>query len=69
MIGNATYSIYLIHNPLQMILVRVFPKISTVISLILALLLSLIVCSIFGYFYFLVFEKGAINKVKSSVTN
>ncbi len=67
-IGNATYSIYLIHNPLQAIIIRTYPQINSVISLIFALLLSLAVCTALGYVYFLVFEKWASSKLKSIVT-
>jgi peptidoglycan/LPS O-acetylase OafA/YrhL len=67
MVGNATYSIYLIHNPLQMILIRLFPKISTIASASLALLVVLILSSSVGYGYYLVFEKKAISIVKSKL--
>ncbi|TBX66365.1 acyltransferase [Flavobacterium silvisoli] len=69
MIGNATYSIYLIHNPLQMIVLRFYPKITTSVSLILALFLVLFLSSLMGYCYYLVFEKRAINFVKSKPLN
>ncbi|MDI1256587.1 MAG: acyltransferase [Flavobacterium sp.] len=57
MIGNATYSIYLIHNPLQMILIRFLPRINAVYEIALTLLLTLIISSFFGYIYYFVFEK------------
>jgi len=65
MVGNATYSIYLIHNPLQMILIRLFPKISSIASVIAALLTVLILSSVVGYAYYLIFEKKAMNSIKS----
>jgi peptidoglycan/LPS O-acetylase OafA/YrhL len=65
MVGNATYSIYLIHNFLQMILIRFFPKITSIISVIVALVLVLILSCIVGYGYYLVFEKKAILIIKS----
>jgi exopolysaccharide production protein ExoZ len=68
LIGNATYSIYLIHNPLQMIVIRLYPKISSSTSLILALLLCIVLSIVFGYLYFLLFEKYPIRKIKSLVT-
>ena len=67
MIGNATYSIYLIHNPLQMILLRIYPKINSTVNLIFALLLVLVVSSSIGYVYYLLFEKKAIAIVKSKL--
>lgn len=64
LVGNATYSIYLIHNPLQMIVVRFFPKINNLFSVALALFLVIISASLIGYLYYLVFEKAAIQRIK-----
>jgi len=69
LIGNATYSIYLIHNPLQMLIVRGFPEISSTIMVIFALLISIGVCCVMGYIYYIVFEKWGIKKVKSIIDN
>lgn len=59
--------IYLIHNPLQMILIRFFPKITTIASLMIALTLVLTLSSIVGYGYYLIFEKKAIHNIKSKL--
>lgn len=67
LIGNATYSIYLLHNPLQAILIRIYPKINSSINMLIALLIVLIISSLIGYLYYLVFEKRAIQKVKAVV--
>ncbi|WP_081897855.1 acyltransferase [Flavobacterium sp. 83] len=67
MVGNATYSIYLIHNPLQMILIRFFPKITSVVGVIAALIVVLILASVVGYGYYLLFEKKAIHIIKSKL--
>jgi exopolysaccharide production protein ExoZ len=67
MIGNATYSIYLVHNPLQMIFIRVYPKINSTLTLIFALFLVVVFCCIIGYMYYLLFEKKAIALVKNSL--
>jgi peptidoglycan/LPS O-acetylase OafA/YrhL len=67
MVGNATYSIYLIHNPLQMILIRLFPKINSTANAILALVAVLILSSAFGYMYYLIFEKKVMKSVKSKI--
>lgn len=67
MVGNATYSIYLIHNFLQMILIRFFPKITTIIGVLAALILVLILSCYVGYGYYLVFEKRAIQLIKSKL--
>lgn len=63
LIGNATYSIYLIHNPLQMIVVRYLPSLSWMLILVIVL----IICSITGYVYYLIFEKYCLNKIKSLI--
>ena len=67
LVGNATYSIYLIHNPLQMILIRSHPKITSIISLMVALAIVLILSSVVGYVYYFIFEKKAINSIKSKL--
>ena len=65
LIGNATYSSYLVHNPLQMILYRIYPKINSITSLLFSLLLALLLLSsIGGYIYYLIFEKKLIHWVK-----
>lgn len=66
-VGNASYSIYLIHNPLQMIILRIYPKINSYASLILSLTLVLILSGIFGYLYYLIFEKKCINFIKFKI--
>ncbi|WP_269686374.1 acyltransferase family protein [Flavobacterium lacustre] len=67
MVGNATYSIYLIHNPLQMILIRLYPKITSITSLMVALVLVLILSCVVGYAYYFIFEKKAMNSIKSKL--
>lgn len=67
MVGNATYSIYLIHNPLQMILIRFFPKITTLASLMIILTLVLTLSGIVGHVYYLIFEKKTIHIIKSKL--
>ncbi len=60
MIGNATYSLYLVHNPLQMVLIRFFPKVDSVAAAWGVMALSLIVCTVVGYAYYYVMEKRAM---------
>lgn len=67
LVGNASYSIYLIHNPLQMLILRTYPKINSLPSLILSLVLVLFLSSIFGYLYYLTFEKKCMNFIKSKI--
>lgn len=64
MIGNATYSIYLVHNPLQMIVIRIYPKINSTVTLIFVILLVMASCCLAGYLYYLVFEKKVISMIK-----
>jgi peptidoglycan/LPS O-acetylase OafA/YrhL len=68
-IGNATYSIYLIHNPLQMLLIRILPKINSEIATFLNLILTLFVCSFFGHLYYLIFEKKIMRMIMAKITN
>jgi exopolysaccharide production protein ExoZ len=68
-IGNASYSIYLIHNPLQMITLRLYPKINSVTNIIVSLILVLLLSSLFGYLYYIIFEKKCIKFVKSKITS
>lgn len=65
--GNASYSIYLIHNPLQMIILRMYPKIHSILSLILSLSLVLILTTLIGYLYYHIFEKKIMNCIKSKI--
>ena len=67
LIGNATYSIYLIHNPLQMIIFRLLPKIDSSFWVFSAILSVLILSSFIGYLYYLLFEKWAITMFKSKL--
>lgn len=69
LIGNATYSIYLVHNPLQMIVIRIYPKITSIASLFMAAAVVLILSSIVGYVYYLIFEKKVMMKIKSKLVN
>ncbi len=66
-IGNASYSIYLIHNPLQMLILRLYPKINSITNTILALVIVLLLSSFFGYLYYLIFEKKCMNYIKSKI--
>lgn len=65
-IGNATYSIYLIHNPLQAFLVRLLPSfVNNFVVVFLELIIVIVVCCIVGLLYYLVFEKMLIKKIKN----
>ncbi|UOK43759.1 MULTISPECIES: acyltransferase family protein [Flavobacterium] len=69
LIGNATYSVYLIHNPLQMLVLRLWPKISNGFQFALALIFTLSLCCSLGYLYFVIFEKHVSRIVKSVIAN
>jgi hypothetical protein len=66
-IGNATYSIYLVHNPLQMIIIRFLPKIDQLFKTILSLLLVAFVSVVIGYLYSFIFEKKLISIIKEKI--
>lgn len=68
MIGNATYSIYLIHNPLQMIVLRLFPRIHSILGLLTGLFLVFLTTFSIGYAYYLVFEKKMITIIKTKLS-
>jgi exopolysaccharide production protein ExoZ len=63
-IGNATYSIYLVHNPLQMIVLRFLPKIDALISSLVALLIVILLSISVGYVYSFIFEKKGISVIR-----
>lgn len=67
MIGNATFSIYLIHNPLKVILIKLCPHVETLFGNIVVLFFVTICCLIAGYIYYLIFEKYFMNMVKSKI--
>ena len=64
-VGNASYSLYLLNNPLQSFFVRLLPKTEVQILVFLEFLLTIFICCIFSYLYYLIFEKRAISIVKS----
>jgi peptidoglycan/LPS O-acetylase OafA/YrhL len=66
-IGAASYSIYLIHNNLQTIIVRYFPKIMIEIRILLIILTSLLFSIIIGYVYYFIFEKRITNYFKKII--
>lgn len=67
MIGNATYSIYLIHGPLHSIIERFLPLTNSVFVYLLYIALISIICVITGYIYYLIFEDRIMNIVKEKL--
>ena len=56
LIGNATFSIYLLHDVIQTIVVRLFPKINLGFRIFMMLIISILVSCFLGYFYYRIFE-------------
>ena len=52
LIGNSSYSLYLVHNPLQSLLVRLFPKFSNQWLILSECFIVVLLCIIFGYGYY-----------------
>lgn len=65
LVGNATFSIYLIHNPLQALLTRYLPRVNYWVFF-LEFLFVIAVCCLIGYLYYSVFEVYIMKKVKKS---
>jgi ABC-type Na+ efflux pump permease subunit len=51
-----------------MILIRLFPKITSIAGVIVALVIVLTLSVSIGYGYFLIFEKKLISTIKSNLT-
>lgn len=64
LVGNASYSIYLVHNPLISVLVRIFKSPDGNFRHFVRLFLVICVCVAVGYLYYLVFEKALMKKAK-----
>lgn len=63
-LGNASYSIYLVHNPGISILVRVFQKFGGFLPSVLAFILIFVICCVVGIFYSKIFENYLLNLSK-----
>lgn len=68
LVGNATYSIYLIHNPIQMIIIRLYPKINSITGIFIVLMLTLTVSCFLGYLYYFIFENKLMTTIKKKIT-
>lgn len=64
-LGNSSYSLYLLHNPLQSMLVRVMPAANHHIVLLFELFIVIFLCCLVGYFYYLIFEKHLMSFLKN----
>ena len=65
LMGNSSYSLYLLHNPMQSVLVRFSPKSELQYVIFLEFSLVVIVIAILSYVYHLIFEKKVIALIKN----
>lgn len=63
-LGTISYSIYLIHNPLQMLIVRFYPKVQTELSFLFLVFLILFFVILTSWFYYNIFEKSVSNYLR-----
>lgn len=67
LLGNSSYSLYLLHNPLQSILVRIVPAVNHQWLILTELLIVIFLCCFISYFYYLIFEKHIMTFVKNKL--
>lgn len=65
--GMISYSIYLIHNPVQIFIVRLLPEIHSLILVFIVLLLILFVVHLMAWIYYQIFENSVTNQIKKRV--
>jgi exopolysaccharide production protein ExoZ len=65
LIGNATYSIYLVHNILISLINRFLPLSNSTFIYMLYISITFIICLIIGYVYYWIFEVRAMSIAKS----
>ena len=66
-IGNASYSIYLLHNPLISFLVRIFPQVEMLILDVLVFVFGFVICCLAGVLYSKIFEGFLMKKAKGTI--
>ena len=67
LLGNSSYSLYLLHNPLQSVLVRVVPKLNIQLFILIEFLMVIVTITFVSYLYYLIFEKKIISMVKEKL--
>lgn len=67
LMGNSSYSLYLLHNPSQSILVRFFPKSDSQFIIFAEFLIVISVIGVISYIYYSIFEKKIIAFIKSKL--
>ncbi len=66
-VGNASYSIYLVHSPLNSFIQRFLPHNNMLVVYVIYLVLITAVCVFSGYLYYYVFEKKIMLSVKNKL--
>ena len=64
LVGNASYSIYLVHDPIISLLVRLIHSNRTIVLFC----IFFVICCICGILYYFIFEKYVLNKTKKFVS-
>ncbi|WDF46951.1 acyltransferase [Chryseobacterium sp. KACC 21268] len=67
LMGNSSYSLYLLHNPMQSMLVRFFPKNDSQFIIFAEFFTVIFVIVLTSYIYYLIFEKKIIAVIKSKL--
>ena len=67
MLGNSSYSLYLLHNPLQSLLVRLLPDFNNYMVVFVEFLFVIFICCAMSYIYYLIFEKKLLNFIKAKL--
>lgn len=63
-LGNSSFSLYLLHNLLQSILVRLMPKSQSQSIVFMEFMIVIAICCAVSYIYYLIFEKYCIAELK-----
>lgn len=64
LVGNSSYSLYLLHNPMQSVFVRFFPKSNLQHLIFLEFFFVIMIIVMISYIYYLIFEKKIIAIIK-----
>ncbi|NGM89529.1 acyltransferase, partial [Parapusillimonas sp. SGNA-6] len=64
LIGNSSYSLYLVHGPLHAFIERYLPKTESLIIYVIYIVFVSAICLIAGYIYYFIFEKKCIQALR-----
>ncbi|WP_353137278.1 acyltransferase [Pseudopedobacter sp.] len=67
LIGNSSYSLYLIHGPLHAFIERYLPQTESLIVYMFYIFIVVVICVLVGFFYYKIFEKYFIKVVKDTI--